>query len=387
MKSSSFLLSLLLCFSLQARNIESILAQPELPLNIYRLKTSVNRALVLPMSYGQYEIISESDRKIISSSQVYSIDLVYTDFPKGQDLTALNKMRLQVLYKLRKELISDDNIKWRIIKQTSCANEEEARVLFHGIVIHYRPEQGEAVRKLDLENISNLPETGAEITKKVSRVLPYGIRLADTSVMRILNRNKSWKDMTIVADMTGSMSPYAVQLLVWLQLKIKENRTKQVVFFNDGDSKMTNDKIIGKTGGIYISPSITYEDVLKTARLTISKGSGGDAPENNCEALLVAQEKFPESKELILVADNLAPLKDLVLASQIKIPVRIIICGSEFKPISREYLELARMTGGSIHTIFQDIENLAKMNEGETIKVGAYIYQVSAGKFVLLKKA
>ncbi|AEA42857.1 hypothetical protein [Fluviicola taffensis] len=378
---------LITTFTAIGRDVESILSQREVSKNVYRLKIGLVPAIVLPMSYGNHQLISESDKAKIRESNVLSIDLVYTDFPKGQDLTNLNRMRLRELSKLRKELINDERIPWTIIKQTGCENEEEARVLFHGIVIHYRIKQSEAVSEADRSYFGGLPKTGAELNKLVSKASPYGISLKDSTVIQILERNKNWKDMLVVADLTGSMSPYSAQLLVWFQLRMKDDRVKKVVFFNDGDLTPDSKKRVGEIGGIYLSKSTKYEDVLAAAEKTIRGGGGGDGPENNCEAILKGLEVFPTAKEVILVADNFAPIKDRVLVSKISVPVRIILCGTEFGYVNTEYLDLARRTGGSVHTMETDLIDLAKKNEGDVVRIGKHSYRLINGTFVLEKKA
>lgn len=386
MKKALIFINLLLfplfdCFA-QTRVVEDIIAQKHISQPIYRLKSSLMSALVFNMSYGEDAIISEKDRKILVEAQIISVDLVYTDFPKGQDLTSLNTHRIQKMYDFRKELVTNSDIKWRIIKQTSCTNEAEARVLFHGIVVHYKPIQDKEIIELDLRGLSAIPKNGDSLKSLVSKENPYGIKLLDSTIIKALERNSSWKNMVIVADMTGSMSPYATQLLVWFQLIMKDKRIKQVVFFNDGDSKNTAAKRIGSTGGIYMADTVSYSNILATATKTISKGSGGDCPENNCEALIESINKNPGVKEIIMIADNFAAIKDIILVDKITVPIRIILCGTGYLPIHVDYLTLARKTGGSIHTIAEDIDKLSALNEGQIIKIGLTKYQVIGGAFI-----
>lgn len=382
MKTYSLITCLFVVCSAFGRDIESILSQREVQQSIYRLKIGVTQAVVLPMSYGSHQVISEADKDKIRKADVLSIDLVYSDFPKGQDLTALNRLRINELQKLRRELVTDERITWKTIRQMSCQNEEEAQVLFHGVVIHFRTKQSEAASEMDVKSISTLPETGDELMKLVRKDLPFGVKLMDSTVVKVLDRNKNWKEMVVVSDLTGSMSPYVVQLLVWFQLRLKDDRVRKVLFFNDGDLTPDEKKKIGQTGGIYVASSTKYEDVLISAKQTVNAGGGGDAPENNCEALLKAIEVHPEAKELILVADNFAPIKDFALASKIKIPVRIILCGAEFGKINEQYLNLARKTGGSLHTMQQDLVDLVKKNEGDKIQIGKQTYQLRSGVFI-----
>jgi hypothetical protein len=188
--------------------------------------------------------------------------------------------------------------------------------------------------------------------------------LPDSTIFRVLERNKQWKKMAVVADLTGSMSPYTAQLVLWFKLKTKDQRIQDLVFFNDGDKTPDSKKVIGRTGGIYHGKGNNYKQVRELALTTIEGGCGGDAPENNCEALLFALKNAPDAEEYILIADNLAPIKDAVLMNQIHKPIRIILCGTSYG-INLQYLNLARKTGGSVHTMESDLVDLIKMNEGE----------------------
>lgn len=369
------------------RTIDHILAQREQTRPVYALKTTMLSALVVNMSYGNDDVISETDRKALREAQVVSVDLVFSDFPKGLDMKSLNKGRIAKLYALRKDLVTNPDIQWRIIRQTSCKNEAEAKVLFHGIVVHYRPQQSKETIEADIALLNGLPATGEKLEKMVTKEHPYGLPLTDSTIVKVLQRNKEWKDMLIVADMTGSMSPYTTQLLIWFQLKMKDERVKQVAFFNDGDMKPDSEKKIGSTGGIYMADEMTYENILKTAGKTIMSGGGGDGPENNCEALIKSIAKAPGAGEVILIADNLAPVKDVVLAGEITRPVRIIVCGTEFAPVSPQYLDLARITGGSVHTMRDDLTKLSELNEGETVKIGSTEYKLVKGVFVKIVKS
>jgi hypothetical protein len=197
-------------------------------------------------------------------------------------------------------------------------------------------------------------------------------------VLKVLDRN-AWKNMVVVSDLTGSMSPYVIQLILWFKLNELDKRVSAVTFFNDGDMTPDAKKVIGKTGGIYYSPTGSFEDTRNLAIKTIQNGYGGDGPENDFEAILAAIEKNPEAKEIILVADNLAPVKDFVLMSNIKIPVRVILCGTNYG-VNLQYLKLARATGGSVHTMEKDLTDLAKLGEGKTFQLGKQFFKIVGGE-------
>ena len=50
-----------------------------------------------------------------------------------------------------------------------------------------------------------------------------------------------------------------------------------------------------------------------------------------------------------------------------------------------DYLNLAKATNGSIHTIEQDIINFAQMHDGEIIVIGKRQFKLSNGSFSELK--
>ena len=209
-------------------------------------------------------------------------------------------------------------------------------------------------------------------------------KFSDSTVIAVLKRH-NWTNMIITADLTGSMSPYTAQLLVWLKLNTTNDKVKQFVFFNDGDMKFDDKKVIGNTGGIYDTRSSKYEDVEKLVFTTMRNGSGGDAPEHDIEALRKAIELCSDCKNIVLIADNWAPIKDISLLSQIKKPIKIILCGADFG-INTDYLNLARATGGSVHTMESDLTELMKLNEGQEITIRGQTFKIEKGKFVRISK-
>ncbi len=204
-------------------------------------------------------------------------------------------------------------------------------------------------------------------------------------VDKVLTRNK-WVDKLIVCDLTGSMTPYAGQLSAWYQMNWKLEKNLQFVFFNDGDMKRDSDKKIGSTGGIYYQPATDLGSLVSLMSLVQSHGSGGDCPENNIEALLEGVKKAKPFKEIVMIADNYAPVKDIELLKDFSKPVHSIVCGSSGF-IHPDYLRIAWKTKGSVHTMEEDITKIASMLEGESISIRGITYKIMGGEFVQLKKA
>lgn len=208
----------------------------------------------------------------------------------------------------------------------------------------------------------------------------------DDVVTVVLNRNK-WTEKLIVCDLTGSMDPYAQQLSVWYQLNYKKEPNLQFVFFNDGDNKSDSEKKIGSTGGIYYQKSSTLDSLIHMMSFVRSRGSGGDCAENNMEALIKGVQKAKPYKELVMIVDNNAPVKDISLLNQFNKPVHIILCGSYRGEVLTDYLLIAWKTKGTIHTIEEDISKIASMSEGQSIQIGGSTYKILGGEFVRITKS
>lgn len=206
-------------------------------------------------------------------------------------------------------------------------------------------------------------------------------------VCAVLHRMKDiWKSKMIVTDLTGSMYPYMNQLGIWFSLKMMTKEDNDYVFFNDGDGKPDYAKTIGTTGGIYYTDSDSSDIILDEITKTMRRGDGGDSPENDIEALLVAQEKMKKYAEVILIADNFSNVKDISYLYKLHIPIRIILCGSQ-NGINPDYIEIAYKTNGSLHTIEEDIMNLGKMVDGGSITLRGIKYLYSNGKFFKMYKS
>ncbi len=207
---------------------------------------------------------------------------------------------------------------------------------------------------------------------------------SDSTVTAIFRRNKQWTEMLVVSDITGSMSPYTAQLLAWYKLNTMNGRVKNFVFFNDGDMKPDNEKVAGSTGGIYGIVASQFDSVVSEAIYAMMRGGGGDTPENNVEALEYGLTNYGDAKEVVMIADNWATPRDLAFAEEINRPVRIIVCGAAFG-MNVAYLDLARKTGGSVHTMEQDLTDLGKMHAGETVSIGKFKYVLrDDGSFALI---
>jgi Leucine-rich repeat (LRR) protein len=178
-------------------------------------------------------------------------------------------------------------------------------------------------------------------------------------VSRVLDRHPEWLNKIVVNDWTGSMYSYGSQVLTWHLMNIDSSNINTITLFNDGNNKSTKQKVIGRTGGIYTEPADNAEELIDLFSVVMSNGGGGDGPENDIEAILKAIEKQPLESEIVLIADNRACVRDIELAHLIQRPVRIILCGYDPEEgVNAHYIYLAKLTGGGIYTIEEDIEDV-----------------------------
>jgi hypothetical protein len=200
-------------------------------------------------------------------------------------------------------------------------------------------------------------------------------------VFNVLKRNNKWKKTLIVADLTGSMYPFAQQVSTWLSLHFTRDSLRQsFAFFNDGDRKKDIDKKVGITGGVYFCTATNADQLIHAMNLCIRNGQGGDAPENVVEAILYGLKKTRNIENIILIADNWAKVRDINLIAKVKVPVRVLLCGvTEGMEIHPDYLNIAYKTKGSIHTIEQDITDLMQQSPGKKFSINGVDYIIKNG--------
>lgn len=192
----------------------------------------------------------------------------------------------------------------------------------------------------------------------------------DPVVMKVLDRHPEWKNMLVINDWTGSMYSYGAQVVEWHLLNFEHSGIQTITLFNDGDAKGQDEKEIGDTEGIYTEKADNVPQLLDLFNYVMLRGGGGDGPENDIEAILHAIEENPNFSEVVLIADNLACVRDIELADRIGVPVKVILCGyNEKMGVNKHYAYLASVTGGGIYTIDEDIENIkVKLNkEGDEV--------------------
>ncbi len=209
----------------------------------------------------------------------------------------------------------------------------------------------------DLNKIDKIKQT--QYIEEIKKLQNY--YMVDSTVFKILSRHPEWQNAIVVNDWTGSMYGYGTQVVQWHLLNHQISGIKQITLFNDGDEKPTFKKKIGETGGIYTDDADNIERLMLLFQLVMSKGGGGDGPENDVEAILKAIElKNGDVSEVILIADNYPCVRDVSLIDRVTVPVRVIVCGYNPKHgVNPDLAYIAQKTNGGLYTIEKDIENLS----------------------------
>jgi hypothetical protein len=373
---------------------------------------------------------------------VESVSLVFTRYPANpnawrHEFGVLLQDRYTALYQVLPQAFAP-GVDWSWTLQTACTTEAQAMKLPHGFVVryHYRsPEvpsipsrasgnegtsgnEGPAVVSRastpstsppapeDLEGAggpagvsrASTPAGNSAILElllahpmysavEVGRIVSGEQAVKDSTVLRTLVRHPEWKDMLVVMDWTSSMYHYGASALLWHKLNLDARRVKGFTFFNDGNYMPDIDKNTpGKVGGVYHSGAASIDSVMLLMERVMRAGDGGDLPENDLEAVVKGIRRFPDHGDVVLIADNTSDVRDLVLLSDIVAPVHVILCGPEYYPAHPHYLQIARMTGGSIHTLTEDITNLSTQQNGDFLDIGRFRYRIVDGRWKAVSK-
>lgn len=208
----------------------------------------------------------------------------------------------------------------------------------------------------------------------------------DSTSFRALERNKNrWKAAVLVCDATTSMHPYLTQLLAWFRKNERNSSVKGLVFYTDCDSlgRPTDGTTPGK---FFVSRQRDVSSVLPLLlAATRHTAANRDRDENAAEALLFAQQHFPDAQTLVLVADGRSGIKDANRASGLTKPVAVVQCGPPDEPelaFQPAYWHLALQTNGSLHTLEDDLRDLKAIPSPTWVRVGGQYYRYRRGRFV-----
>jgi hypothetical protein len=338
---------------------------------------------VLKMDYASY-VIQNFDEWENSDNrkEVFQVDIIFTKYPfdKKDWITHYDSLlhnRIQSISHLEPSVLNPE-VTWNLILQTQCSKESEAKKLFHGAIIWYKEEPV-------VEIFTSKKSEEVIASQNIVELMNGHYKFPDSTVYKTLDRNYHWQNMLIINDWTASMYQYGSQAVLWHQAQLDKgfNKVSRFAFFNDGDHL----KKIAKSKGIYFAKPDNINQILRLMQKVQKNGNGGDTPEKYMEALLTSIDKTKSYNELILIADNKSPVKDIKRLKELHIPVRIIICGlKKGQAIRHDYLQIASYTSGSIHTIEEDVYNLSEIKEGQRLQIMDIEYQRTHGRIVKAKQ-
>jgi len=211
---------------------------------------------------------------------------------------------------------------------------------------------------------------------------PEAINVKSTAVYKGLEIISAQKKIALVMDVTGSMTTHIASMMHWVRTHSATATFTSYTFFNDGDGKTTKNKKIGETGGIYMTKSLAEAD--KIIKETMMKGNGGEAPENDMEAVRYAFTEDLDADAVLLIGDNYSEVRDINLLNEIKKPVHVLLCAAP-KFVRCEYLKIAKQTGGTF-ILNGEIIELASIVKGETRIIQGVEYFYNGNDFELKSK-
>ncbi len=221
----------------------------------------------------------------------------------------------------------------------------------------------------------------------IVRLVTTGTVGFDSTTYRVFARNLTrWPNAVVVCDFTSSMYLYSTQLLAWFRKNETNRQVRGLVFFTDCDS-LGRETEPGQSGRMFVTRSRAVGEVLPLMLASARNTMGNvDDAENNIDPLAYAQRQFPEAEHLILIADNSSAVKDMARLPELHKPVHIILCGPTldtalaFQP---DYYTIARQTGGSLHTLEDDLTQVAQLPPNTWIRIdGRYFRRTKRGRFV-----
>ncbi|WP_250632513.1 hypothetical protein [Rhodoflexus caldus] len=315
---------------------------------------------ILPHAVFGYEAGTINWQPLQLPKQVYRItgvDIVFSLYPKDIRKWDINYYELlaarikSVLQRFPK--LNRPNVQWRAVRQTAANNRTQAAALFHGVVFHV---------ELKPPDTSHLAWERAEAVLQRQQLRDRISRFyrrpdyTETVVRDFFSEHERLAGSVIVMDWTGSMYPYGIDVILQQFFAKEEESATAFVFFNDGGNAPPASKKIGKTGGIYHANPRDMEEVYRMMRKVAEDGNGVDTPENDIEALIAAEQKYPSAARRYLIADNRSPVRDLRLMTQLTQPVDVILCntnfnlfGKKFRLINSDYVRLTAANGGHLY--------------------------------------
>lgn len=347
-------------------------------------------ALLVEMDFAKHKVYNPEAVKGLDKRRVRAVDLVFTRYPYHVDewelhYDSLMQRRYEELERLAPGAFEEEGVKWKVVLQTDCRNLAEAKALFHGFAVYSQARtEVQEENPVEIEPRFEIEELESNLEKALE--LYHGrSSFYDSTCMEVLDRHPEWRHMALAIDWTASMFRHGAQLLHWFTTDIGSGRAVGYAFFNDGDGKWDEEKEIGNTGGVYLAAASKPDSILAAIRKAALGGSGGDHRENDLEAVLAALESFPEAKEIVLIADNTGPVRDLELLEYIDRPVRVLLTGVYKNNFQADYFTIAYHTGGSVHTRDNDYWDISELLVHDGFELGDYAYKLRGSRFIKQK--
>lgn len=389
---------------------------------------TVNTVLPMPFSQAVFSDYSKL-KKLPPTDRVFAVYLFYTRYREVDSFSQpkLNEARFNELKRYYPQIFNTEKIFWGVIEQTTAKTKTDAGKVFHGFVIYLKSEELLGEIEKDKKTIDYIVNSYSDTSIYIPEVKTFKVKKKKEGTGKFIPRSKSKREAgilytkrsiwnreektltrldtkytikskahwekrtrfdsnllgkakefkmltskkwspktTVVMDVTGSMGPYMAQVLLWMKHSPEIPKQGRFIFFNDGDNMPDELKKTGSTGGLYAVTSQSFDSVKSVMTRAMSNGQGGDGPENDIEALMEAQKKWPETDTLLLIADNEAPVKDLSLLKNIKKPVTVMICGATISTNPHLFM-IAKETGGRLMIGNAIINNLKSFKNGDLV--------------------
>lgn len=294
---------------------------------------------------------------------------------------------IEVLEATKTTIPNENPIFPELFNETFVVNEEEVAEL-KVTKMASRKMPSPEIHDLAEKEIRFMGSTAVSMSDRISRVRQLGKTYELTSYQALDRNIEKWKNIVIVCDITTSMFPYTTQVFDWMMENTDNKTIKGIVFFTDCDSlgHQTKGKLPGKMFSVRKKDELVLWDTMFAAINNTENNK--DKPENNIEALLYAQKQFPDADEFVMIADNSSEVKDMRSLDKIKKKVHVILCGETYQKnyaFQSDFVEIAKRTKGSIHTVEDDIENVSKVKEMSVVRVGNVYFRFHKGKFYTTK--
>lgn len=364
-----------------SKEFESVFVYKELPVYSKNMK---ERSVFLKNGYA-VSVLQPPIQWPIKLKQYYikEIKVIFTKYPVDKSFWNTNyydllAARLKEAFALDSHL-NDSHISYSLVLQTACRSEEEAKSMLHAIEIVYELgerkkediEEPDFIDSLYLDNADSL--AWVRDMNKANKFFKKS-KASDTVVLKGMDLYKLTDSLLVVIDVTGSMAPYYSQVSLWAARNFYPGH--YYVLYNDGGSRSAP---LGKTGGYEDGRVRSVGELIKFLRKASgTRGRNREFPENDVEGILVGIESFPDNKGVILVADNVACIRDYKLLGNITQPVHIIPCGGA--TLNPQYLNMAWYTGGSVFWMDEHINDWDKLSNGHVFRLGNDDYRFIKSK-------